>query len=199
MAASTAPSLASISVVSGAGGGRAVAELLFGKASPSGKLPVTFYHNEALSEMPAFTDYSMKDRTYRYYGGTPLYPFGYGLTYGKCTVREIKAGPDTVTVLAKNDGSADTEDVLEIYIKDTASPFAPPNPVLCGFRRIRLAAGEEAQYTIPLGDSAFTVVNDEGKRIPGSGNYTVYAGFGGPDPRTEELTGTKALTAVISR
>lgn len=183
----------------GAGGGRAVAELLFGKASPSGKLPVTFYHNEALSEMPAFTDYSMKDRTYRYYGGTPLYPFGYGLTYGKCTVREIKAGPDAVTVLAKNDGSADTEDVLEIYIKDTASPFAPPNPVLCGFRRIRLAAGEEAQYTIPLGDSAFTVVNDEGKRIPGSGNYTVYAGFGGPDPRTEELTGTKALAAVISR
>ena len=181
----------------GARGGTAVAELLFGKASPSGKLPVTFYHNEALEEMPAFTDYAMKGRTYRYYGGTPLYPFGYGLTYGKCTVREIRADHETVQVLAKNEGTADTEDVIEIYLKDDSSPFAPPNPVLCGFKRIRLAAGEEARYSIKIEKEAFTVVNDEGKRIPGSGNYTVYAGFGGPDPRTAELTGTEALTAAI--
>ena len=182
----------------GAGGGRAVAELLFGKASPSGKLPVTFYTNDALSEMPAFTDYSMRNRTYRYYEGTPLYPFGYGLSYGSCSVVGLTADCESAQVRVRNSGERDTDEVVELYLKDEGSPLAPPNPVLCGFRRIRLAAGEEAVFSLAIDSSAFTVVDQDGKRVPGSGRWRLYAGFGAPDPRTEELTGARTCSVLIS-
>ena len=181
----------------GAGGGRAVAELLFGAVSPSGKLPVTFYRNEALAELPAFTDYSLTGRTYRYYQGEPLYPFGYGLSYGACTVTGLTADRTQARVTFRNGGARDTEEVLQLYLRDEASPFAPPNPVLCGFRRVFLAAGEEKSLSVPLGEQAFTVVNDAGEHVPGSGRWTLYAGFGGPDARTEALTGRKALSVPI--
>ena len=182
----------------GAGGGRAVAELLFGEASPSGKLPVTFYRNEALADMPAFTDYGMAGRTYRYYRGEPLYPFGYGLSYGDCEVIGLSADGTKAEVRIVNRGKRDTAEVLELYLKDEESPFAPPNPILCGFRRVFLAAGEEKTMTVPLDEQAFTVVTDRGERIPGSGKWTLYANFGGPDPRTEALTGRKAWAAPIT-
>lgn len=182
----------------GARGGKAVAELLFGLRSPSGKLPLTFYRNEALDEMPAFTDYSMVNRTYRYYSGTPLYPFGYGLTYGNCTVTSVRADRSEAVVTAKNGGNADTEDVVELYLKDELSPLVPLNPILCGFRRVSLKAGEQAEFRIPMDASAFTVVNEEGERVPGSGQWRLYAGFGAPDHRTEELTGNKNQSVLIT-
>ena len=180
----------------GARGGTAIADLLFGKASPSGKLPVTFYHNEALEEMPDFTDYSMENRTYRYYTGTPLYPFGYGLTYGDTAVTGLKATRDTAVVTVENRGVA-TEDVVQLYLKDEGSEFAPVNPILCGFRRVALAAGETRTVEIPIDPKAFTVVNNEGQRIGGSGRYTLYAGFGQPDSRTEALTGKQCLSMAL--
>ncbi len=180
----------------GARGGTAIADLLFGKASPSGKLPVTFYHNEALEEMPDFTDYSMENRTYRYYTGTPLYPFGYGLTYGDTAVTGLKATWDTAVVTVENRGVA-TEDVVQLYLKDEGSEFAPVNPILCGFRRVALAAGEIRTVEIPIDPKAFTVVNNEGQRIGGSGRYTLYAGFGQPDSRTEALTGKQCLSMAL--
>ena len=181
----------------GASGGRAAAELLFGKKSPSGKLPVTFYHNEALREMPEFTDYSMKNRTYRYYQGDPLYPFGYGLTYGKCRVTGLKADREKAEVQVTNEGPRDTEDVIELYLQDEASPLAPPNPVLCGFRRVFLAAGEEKTVSLSLRSDVFTVVDADGVRLPGSGRWRLYAGFGAPDSRTRLLTGTESLCVSI--
>ena len=181
----------------GAGGGRAVAELLFGKASPSGKLPLTFYKNEALSEMPDFTDYSMENRTYRYYKGEALYPFGYGLTYGDVRVTRLSADKNCVKIALENAGSVDTEDVVQLYIKDEVSPFAPANPVLCGFKRVALKAGERAEVELALEDTAFTVVNDEGVRVPGGGKWTLYAGVGQPDGRTAELYGKEALSVTI--
>ena len=182
----------------GALGGRAVAELLFGKASPSGKLPVTFYRNEALAEMPAFTDYSMVNRSYRYYRGEALYPFGYGLSYGDCVILGVEADRERVGLRVRNEGSFDTDEVLELYLKDEGSPDAPPNPVLCGFQRIHLAAGEEKSFVLTPDPLAFTVVTENGKRIPGSGRWTLYAGFGAPDSRTEALTGRKALAVPIT-
>ncbi len=181
----------------GAGGGRAVAELLFGVESPSGKLPVTFYRNEALEELPDFTDYTMAGRTYRYYRGESLYPFGYGLSYGACEATGLKAEGKRALVTVRNPGQRDCEEVLELYLHDEQSPDAPPNPILCGFRRVRLATGEEKTLEIPLDEQAFTVVTDKGERIPGSGSWTLYAGFGGPDKRTEALTGRKALSLPI--
>ena len=180
----------------GARGGKAAADILFGKRSPSGKLPVTFYYNSALEEMPAFTDYSMKNRTYRYYTGKPLYPFGYGLTYGDTSVVSMTADKNAATVTVRNDGM-DTEDVLQLYLKDMASPDAPENPILCGFRRVALAQGEEKEIIIPLNPDAFRVCNAEGQWIPGSGKWTLYAAFGQPDARTEELTGKKAVSCTI--
>ena len=180
----------------GARGGKAAADILFGKRSPSGKLPVTFYYNSALEEMPAFTDYSMKNRTYRYYTGKPLYPFGYGLTYGDTSVVSLTADKNAAAVTVRNDGM-DTEDVLQLYLKDMASPDAPENPILCGFRRVALAQGEEKEIIIPLNPDAFRVCNAEGQWIPGSGKWTLYAAFGQPDARTEELTGKKAVSCTI--
>jgi beta-glucosidase len=181
----------------GAGGGKAVADLLFGKVSPSGKLPVTFYRNEALNEMPDFTDYSMRNRTYRYYTGEPLYPFGYGLTYGDTAVTEVHADQSSAVVTIENQGMRATEDVIQLYIKDEDSPDAPANPVLCGFRRVSLCPGEKKTVDIAIGSNAFTVVNAEGQRVPGSGSWTLYAHTGQPDPRTFRLTGKTAARVYI--
>ena len=181
----------------GAGGGRAVADLLFGKASPSGKLPVTFYRNEALSEMPNFTDYSMNNRTYRYYTGTPLYPFGYGLTYGDVAVTCVEATRESAAVTVENRGSRATEDVVQLYIRDNGSVYAPVNPVLCGFCRVSLAPGETRTVDIGIDPAALTVVNAKGERIPGSGSWTLFAGTGQPDSRTAELTGKKSVASEL--
>ena len=181
----------------GAQGGRAVAELLFGVSSPSGKLPVTFYRNEALDEMPPFTDYSMNGRTYRYYTGTPLYPFGYGLTYGDCRAESMRADREQACVTVRNCGNRATEDVLEIYVRDQDSPLAPPNPVLCGFARVALEAGQSREVRVELDPEAFTVVGEDGIRVPGSDRWMLYAGFGAPDARTLELTGRKCLSLEI--
>ena len=180
----------------GARGGKAAADVLFGKRSPSGKLPVTFYYNTALEEMPAFTDYSMKNRTYRYYTGKPLYPFGYGLTYGDTKVVSVCNHGDTVKVVVRNDGR-ETEDVLQVYVKDMASEDAPVNPVLQAFQRVHLNQGEEREITLKLPARAFQVCSQEGQWVPGSGKWTVYASFGQPDARTQELTGKKAASCIV--
>ncbi|MBR2123098.1 MAG: glycoside hydrolase family 3 C-terminal domain-containing protein [Lachnospiraceae bacterium] len=169
----------------GAQGGRAVAKLLFGEVSPSGKLPVTFYRNGALEEIPAFTDYSMKNRTYKYYEGEPLYPFGYGLSYAEFVLSGLKAEPSdspekAVKVTVTNKSPFTAEEVVQVYVRDEDDKDAPTNPVLAGFERIGLGGGESRELTLPLDPRAFTVVGEDGIRRPGSGRWTVCAGFGQP-------------------
>lgn len=178
----------------GAGGGRAAADILFGKASPSGKLPVTFYRSA--DSLPDFTDYSMKGRTYRYYEDEPLYPFGYGLTYGDVScvgarfVKEPEADSDVqAAVTAVNGGETDTADVVEAYIRVHDSEYAVPNVSLCGFSRVFLRAGETKEIVMTIPRSAFTVVDDTGKRVSGGHNFTLYFGTSQPDDRSVCLTG----------
>ncbi len=186
----------------GARGGKAVADILFGDCSPSGKLPVTFYRT--LEELPAFEDYSMKGRTYRYMEQEALYPFGYGLTYGDVHVERAEivstdgaTGDVTVHVAVKNAGDTATGDVIQIYVKDTESPFAVPNHSLCAFERVFLEAGEGREMDMTVSGDAFLAVNEEGVFVEGGGRYVLYVGTGQPDQRTAVLTGKKCVEIVV--
>ena len=180
----------------GAQGGQAVADILFGRVSPSGKLPVTFYRNAQLDEMPDFTDYSLRGRTYRYVDADPLYPFGYGLTYGDVSVRGAEAvctdGGLVLRVTLCNDGARDTEDVAQVYCQNEGSVHAPKHPRLVAFRRAFVPAGGTAEVEIPVDEKAFLVVDDQGRHVP-EGRAVLYVGVGQPDARTEALTGHPAV------
>lgn len=179
----------------GSEGGKALAEIIFGDKSPSGKLPVTFY--ESTEKLPEFTDYSMKNRTYRYARDNILYPFGYGLTYGsvKCTALEYRDGKAFVT--AENTGGVPTEDVIQLYIKDY-SENAVPNVSLCGFKRIYAKAGETVSVEIPVPQRAFTAVDENGVRKIYGGRFTLYAGTHQPDALSCKLSGTECVSADVS-
>ena len=184
----------------GARGGKAVAEILLGKASPSGKLPVTFYRNAQLDEMPAFTDYAMKGRTYRYVENEPLYPFGYGLTYGDVSVTAAKAKKTddgvAVSVTARNGGSVDTQEVIEVYCQNAGSENAPRNPRLCAFARVSVPAGESVTAELAIPGERLMVVGEDGRRVT-EGELVFYAGVGQPDALTERLTGHKAVSFTL--
>lgn len=199
----------------GARGGRVVAQALFGELSPSGKLPITFYND--IAELPAFEDYSMKGRTYRYFTGEVLYPFGYGLTYGDVVVDRAVCGgsvfegrdageaeadvtkPVTVKVRAVNRSKIASGEVLQVYIKAEDSPFAEPNGKLCAFNRIFLGASEDAETELEIPPEAFTVVDEEGRRTDGGRRYSVSVGLGQPDERTAQLSGRQCITFKIVR
>jgi len=186
----------------GARGGKAVADLLFGKRSPSGKLPVTFYHDEDLAHLPEFTDYSMKGRTYRYLDRKPLYPFGYGLTYADIRVLAASAekaadGGLLVRAQVQNLGAVASEDVVQLYVKAKDSPDSTPNPILCGFTRVHLDAGEAKEVTLQVAPASLSVVDDAGNRVFPGGRYTLYAGTSGPDARSRELTNVSPVKLEI--
>lgn len=178
----------------GSEGGTALAEILFGDVSPSGKLPVTFY--ESTDKLPEFTDYSMKNRTYRYAENNVLYPFGFGLTYGNtvCTSVEYRDGKAVVT--AENKGSRAVEDVIQLYVKDYCEN-AVPNVSLCGFKRVVLEAGEMISVEIPVPEKAFTAVDEKGCRKRFGDRFTLYAGTHQPDDISERLCGTKCVSTEI--
>ncbi len=187
----------------GARGGRAVADILFGNVSPSGKLPVTFY--KGLEDLPEFTDYSMKNRTYRYMEQEALYPFGYGLTYGDAEVKEAKVSGEVtkesdirVEVFLKNEGDTDTDEVVQIYIKDLDSKLAVPNYNLCAFKRISLKAGEEKKVEMTVPNRAMSVVDEEGERHIDSKNFKLFVGFSQPDERSRRLTGKETVEIPVT-
>ena len=178
-------------------GGEALAEILFGKISPSGKLPVTFY--ETIDKIPAFDDYSMKGRTYRYTRENILYPFGFGLTYSNVVVTDAvyDNASGKVTVTVQNQGDVDTEDVVQIYIRNTSSQYATPYPKLCGFARVALAAGSEEKIDFTLDASSFEVVDEEGNVITDGNTFDLFAGTSQPDPLSEKLSGASCIRVSV--
>ena len=184
----------------GARGGKAVAEALIGKVSPSGKLPVTFY--KSLSDLPEFTDYSMKNRTYRYFEGEALYPFGYGLSYADIALADAKiegaferGKPVTVSVTVVNRSDFEADEVVQVYIKNLTNPLAVRNHSLCAFARVSLAPGERKLVSLAIRPEAMMVVGEDGERRLYEDKYTLFVGFSQPDARSVALTG-KAPAAL---
>ena len=180
----------------GAQGGKAAARILFGDVSPSGKLPVTFY--ETLEELPEFTDYAMKGRTYRYMENKAQFPFGYGLTYGKVVVTDAAVSTNdeasvTVQATVTNQGHTATRDVIQIYIKNTDSPLAVRNPELVAFTPVFLTAGETQTISLTISSRAFTVVDENGIRKEDGTHFQIFVGCSQPDERSVELTGVKPV------
>ena len=171
-------------------GGQAVAEVLFGKVNPSGHLPITFYR--ATTDLPAFTNYSMADRTYRYFSGTPLYAFGYGLSYtkfdfqsGKLESEKIPAdGMAKVTFTVKNSGKLDGDEVAQVYFRHVNSAVPQPKLALCGFTRVHLKQGESSEVTVEVPAERLRYWDTEKKQyVVEPGNYEFLVGAASDDIR----------------
>ncbi|MFV0343312.1 MAG: glycoside hydrolase family 3 C-terminal domain-containing protein [Anaerocolumna sp.] len=184
----------------GAFGGRAIARAIFGEYSPGGKLPVTFYNTT--EELPEFTDYSMKDRTYRYMQNEALYPFGYGLSYSDITITDVKLDREQITeeglhITAKimNQGKYNASEVLQIYVK--ADQEGTPNPQLKGFKKVFLKPGEEKEVFLHLPMESFGIYNENGKKMLYKGEYHIYVGNSQPDRRSFALLGKQPKKFII--
>ena len=183
-------------------GGDAIAETLTGENNPAGRLPVTFY--ASTNDLPAFTDYSMKNRTYRYFHGEVLYPFGYGLSYSRFSYRapamnakQIKAGDSVVvTTVVRNTGARAGDEVVELYIKPPQTAVSP-RMELEGFERIHLRAGETRRVQFTISPRQLSEVDEKGNRAVLPGVYAIYVSGGQPEAGTPaatlQISGTVAL------
>ena len=187
----------------GACGGKAVADILFGDSSSSGKMPITFYRS--LEKMPDFEDYTMENRTYRYMKEEALYPFGYGLTYSEVNMinaillnQPTKFSDIQLEVKLKNCGDYKTDEVIQVYIKDLESKYAICNYSLCGFKRITLEPQEERNVQMTISNRAMTVVNDDGSRYIESQSFKLYIGLSQPDLRSVKLKEKKPFEIDIN-
>lgn len=188
----------------GARGGLSIGDIIFGKVNPSGKLPVTICRS--VDDLPDFEDYSMKNRTYKYTEHEPLYPFGYGLTYGKVTIGNIAVSDSSasarengfdITVSVKNEGAIKTGEVVQIYAKALEDKNEVRNFKLVGFKRVELEKGQSEDVILHIDPDSLKVFDDEGNKVTPEGKIKIYAGFGQPDERTKELYKTSALEVTI--
>lgn len=185
-------------------GGHAVADIIFGNASPSGKLPVTF--PQSLSQLPAYDNYAMAGRTYRYMTAEPLYPFGFGLSYARfaypalklSTAKATRTQPVTVEATVENTGAVAGEEVVQLYVSHKAQPGRQvPLYSLRGVRRVRLQPGARTTVTFTLTPELLALVNDQGKAVPADGPVTIWVGGSLPTPRSQALGAAKPATATL--
>ncbi len=163
-------------------GGQAVADVLFGKYNPGARLPVTFY--KTTDDLPDFKDYNMKGRTYRYFKGEALYPFGFGLTYTafkysklKLNVKKIKKGKDLLlSVDVRNAGKIAGDEVVQVYIKRMTARSSVPLKQLVGFERIHLKPGMKKKINFTVLPEQMSYYNNEGKLILAPGEFMLYVG-----------------------
>jgi beta-glucosidase len=185
-------------------GGNAVADLIFGDAVPSGKLPVTF--PRSTSQLPPYEDYSMKGRTYRYMKEDPLYPFGFGLSYttfrfdgAEASNPSVAAGGSVkLKILVSNTGTRDAEEVVQIYVTRDSRNEDEPAASLKGFKRVKVPSGKTVAAEIELPASAFETVNAEGESVLLPGTYTVTAADAAPVPAAVEKGAAAPVTVKIS-
>ncbi|MDR0669677.1 MAG: glycoside hydrolase family 3 C-terminal domain-containing protein [Treponema sp.] len=185
-------------------GGEAVADIIFGDAVPSGKLPVTF--PASTDQLPPYEDYSMKGRTYRYMTEKPLYPFGFGLSYTQFRFTGLELSSKTLTpggtldvkVELSNIGSRDAEDVIQLYISREDRTGDEPLCSLRDFRRVRLPAGTSLAVNFRLSSSAFETVNAQGEQVLLPGRYRVTAADAAPLPVSRERGAPAPLSELVT-
>jgi beta-glucosidase len=183
-------------------GGLAIADVLFGDYNPGGRLPVTFY--KSVDQLPKFDDYNMQGRTYRYFKGEPLYPFGFGLSYTQFGYsnlklkKSIKAGENqTVSIDVQNTGALPGDEMVQLYITDSAASVPVPIRSLAGTSRVFLRPGEKRTLGFTLNPRQMTVVTDDGKYIVEPGDFAVSVGgkqpgfTGTADAKTTSTVGGK--------
>lgn len=182
-------------------GGEAIAEAIFGEFSPSGRLPITFYND--MSEIPPFDDYSMDNRTYKFFEGNPMYPFGYGLSYGaveyyriRLSSAKIKLGDDIqVSIRCINRGKMDVKEVAQVYLSDDSATTRVPKRKLVAFKKIDLPTNEEQDLTFTIKSKDMAVITDKGENVIEPGTFTIHVGGFQPDLRSMKLAGYDCLSA----
>lgn len=170
----------------GQAGGRAVGEVLFGDMNPAGRLPVTFY--KSIDQLPPFEDYAMAGRTYRYFTGEVLYPFGFGLSYTTFNYRDLSMsrnrldGPENVRVSCevKNTGAVTGDEVVQVYLRDDEASYPVPRHSLVGFKRVQLAPGRSARVSFEIQPKQLACVDEKGRWVIEPGTFTVFVGGGQP-------------------
>ncbi len=184
----------------GQSGGTAVADVLFGKCNPSGRLPITFYN--ATTDLPDFEDYSMANRTYRYFTGTPLFPFGYGLSYttfqyGTPHFSSLQVSPQTtfhVSLPITNTGGVDGDEVVQVYVKHIKSDVPQPIHSLCGFERITVPKGKNRIATFDINPQQFRYWDVGTKRyVVDPGPYEIQIGASSADIRQKQVVTVAGL------
>jgi beta-glucosidase len=187
----------------GQSAGTAVADVLFGDYNPAGRLPVTFYASD--SDLPDFSDYSMKNRTYRYFTGKPLYPFGYGLSYTSFKYSQLQL-PAVVTkgralklkVLLTNTGNRDGEEVVQVYVSHKNQQGTAPLRALKGFKRLALKAGESRLVEFELKPEQLSLVNEQGKMDQPTGQLSIHVGGGQPEQNIQTTSNTIGKTILVA-
>jgi beta-glucosidase len=188
----------------GQSAGTAVADVLFGDYNPSGRLPVTFYKSD--SDLPPFDDYSMQNRTYRYFKGVPLFPFGFGLSYTKFTYNSLtlsktkigKNEPVDAEVTVTNSGKVAGDEVVQLYLTHKDEGAGNPLYSLKGFKRINLKPGVSRKVKFTITPDMMKLVNNKGQSILNSGDIKISVAGSLPSRRSEELGAAKPLEAILS-
>jgi len=185
-------------------GGTAVADIIFWKISPSGKLPITL--PKSLAQLPPYENYAMKGRTYKYMNVDPLYPFGFGLSYTNFTYGEAKVSSTKiskkdnliVSVIVTNSGKVKSDEVVQLYVSDLVASVAVPNFQLTNMKRITLESGESQEVSFQLTSKAFEIVKNDGSRVIESGEFKIYVGGSSPMKRSFELGAPKMAEVIIA-
>ena len=184
--------------------GNALADIVFGKISPSGKLPVTF--PKSLEQLPPYEDYSMKGRTYRYLETEPMYPFGFGLSYGKFTFSDLKLSATTVKrkqpvaaeVTLTNNSGLPADQVVQLYLTDTDAKGQNPRHSLKGFQRVTVSANSSTVVKFDVTPEMMETVAEDGKRSIDPGKFKLTIGASSPGERAVALGETEPVSAVFT-